>query len=681
MDFRLGLFSLLLLLGFGTELKADTHSSLQSDKKHIALNRYVAFSNECIHLMTDVRVRLERFNAGAIEYLASDGASPLKFKIHDKVKHFEFKGSLQAPCTWMEGTSEPIVNLQHLYESTKSLSKYIPESQKVKLNTTRNKMLYLMIEFLGVCDTLETYTTQARYRDEHELKTAFWALKNCERIYLEFRDLTLALHDQVNAIADPPPVELLEMRDIIAHSREILRGVRYENTPMIRWQVIQLQAMINMIESQPSRTKKKLQAIGLDSRNSRSGYENMIIHARSIIKMANSYLNSESFDKDYYAYGKGYYYFNNQLLDVYNHHKYGMLAYYNRFLSFSDIPMVKMVEEPPFFRVIYKFQEEALPLADNEPEVEEPQAVSIALYAYRRTNNTEKPAPQKSNPAPAAAPKPTTPKPTPSIASKVENLDTQAPQAEETIIASLEGKEIIAETSQMTAPSPQVEEPSEPLETTNIVKIEDMNSPPAIDKPEPMGFDLPAAKYKISKSATNHLVFLVDISSSMNKPEKLPLLQESLYDLVKMMRPEDHITLIVYSGKASIILEATSSARADYILRNLSTLTTGGKTNMGKGLKLAYKLAQEHYVPGGNNRVILASDGMVKINRRTSRLVKRMAWEDIALSTLHLTKGSSPSVKANLESLAKLGSGNYHHVRPENAKKVMLIEATAVMKN
>ncbi|MEL7534725.1 MAG: VWA domain-containing protein [Bacteroidota bacterium] len=540
-------------------------------------------------------------------------------------------------------------------------------------------MLYLMIEFLGVCDTLENYTTQGRYRSEHELKTAFWGLKNCERIYLEFRDLTLALHDQVNAIADPPPVELLEMRDIIAHSREILRGVRYENNSMIRWQVIQLQAMINMIESQPSRTKKKLQAIGLDSRNSRSGYENMIIHARSIIKMANSYLNSENFDKEYYAYGKGYYYFNNQLLDVYNHHKYGMLAYYNRFLSFSDIPMVKMVEEPPFFRVIYKFQEEALPLASNEPEVEEPKAVSIALYAYRRTGKPENPAPPKVKQAPAA-PEKTTPRP--SIASRTENVKTNPPQVEETILASVEGEEIIAEPSPLTASTPQVEKPKV---ETDLIKIEDMNSAleseTVINQPKPLAFNVPEAKYKISKAATNHLIFLVDISSSMNKPEKLPLLQESLYDLVKMMRPEDHVTLIVYSGKASIVLEATSSARADYILRNLSTLSTGGKTNMSKGLKLAYKLAQEHYVPGGNNRVILASDGMVKINRRTSRMVKRMAWEDIVLSTLHLTKGSSPSVKANLEALAKLGTGNYHHVRPENAKKVMLIEATAVMKN
>ncbi|MEL6649358.1 MAG: VWA domain-containing protein [Bacteroidota bacterium] len=145
--------------------------------------------------------------------------------------------------------------------------------------------------------------------------------------------------------------------------------------------------------------------------------------------------------------------------------------------------------------------------------------------------------------------------------------------------------------------------------------------------------------------------------------------------------PEDHITLIAYSGKASIVLEATSSAQNDYIFRNLSTLSTGGKTNVSRGLKLAYKLAQKHYVPGGNNRVILASDGMVNANRRTKRLVRRMAWEDIALSTFHLTKGSSPSVQENLMGLAALGAGNYHHVQEDNAKEAMLIEATAVMRD
>lgn len=656
MDLRLGLLSLLWLFAWGTGLKADTHSSLQSDKKHEALNRYVAFSNECIHLMTDVRARLEQFNIEAIQYLASDGASPLKFKIHDKVDHFEFKSSLQAPCSWMEGTKEPIVNLQHLFESSKGPSQYIPQSQRVKLNATRNQMLYLMIEFIGVCDTLETYTSNGRYRSERELQTAFWALKNCERIYLEFRDLSLALYDQVNAIADPPPVELIEMRDMIAHSREILRGVRYENEGLIRWQVIQLQAMINMIESQPQRTKKKLQAIGLDSRNSRSGYENMIVHARSIIKMANNYLNSDSFDANYHAYGKGYYYFNNQLLDVYNHHKYGMLAYYNRFLSFSDVPMVKMIEEPPFFRVIYSLDREQSAMLTIAKEEQAPDTTSLALYAYRRTKKTE-------------------PKPTPKPRKRV---------PEETIVASVDNN-IIAEPA--TTDDPEIEIASnDSVKTTPTPTITERLSRIELEQPsEAPQTVLPAkasvSKYQIAKAATNHLIFLVDVSSSMNKPEKLPLLQESLYELVKMMRPEDHITLIAYSGKASIVLEATSSAQEDYIFRNLSTLSTGGKTNVGRGLKLAYKLAQKHYVPGGNNRIILASDGMVNANRRTKRLVKRMAWEDIALSTFHLTKGSSPSVQENLMGLATLGAGNYHHVQENNAKEAMLIEATAVMRD
>ncbi|MEL6649357.1 MAG: hypothetical protein AAFQ87_00995, partial [Bacteroidota bacterium] len=236
--------------------------------------------------------------------------------------------------------------------------------------------------------------------------------------------------------------------------REILRGVRYENEGLIRWQVIQLQAMINMIESHPQRTKKKLQAVGLDSRNSRSGYENMIVHARSIIKMANNYLNSDSFDPNYRAYGKGYYYFNNQLLDVYNHHKYGMLAYYNRFLSFADVPMVKMIEEPPFFRVIYSLDREQSAMLTIAKEEQAPDTTSLALYAYRRT--------QKPKPQPAAMPR------------------KQVPQ--ETIVASVDNS-IIAEPTTPTDPeipdsltdsvrtSPSITERLGRLEETSTRKI------------------------------------------------------------------------------------------------------------------------------------------------------------------------------------------------------------------
>ncbi|MEL7342974.1 MAG: VWA domain-containing protein, partial [Bacteroidota bacterium] len=273
------------------------------------------------------------------------------------------------------------------------------------------------------------------------------------------------------------------------------------------------------------------------------------------------------------------------MLDVYNHHKYGMLAYYNRFLSFSDMPMVKMIEEPPFFRVIYSLDREQSAMLAVEKVEQAPDTTSLALYAYRRT--------KKEQPKPAAKPR------------------KQVPQ--ETIVASADNR-VIAEAStpiesaSKTSDTDTLQTAPSIAERLNRIEIEQAS-------PATPQMVLPAkaavSQYQIAKAATNHLIFLVDVSSSMNKPEKLPLLQESLYELVKMMRPEDHITLIAYSGKAVIVLEATSSAKEDYIFRNLSTLSTGGKTNVSKGLKLAYKLAQKHYVPGGNNRVILASDGMV----------------------------------------------------------------------
>ena len=166
----------------------------------------------------------------------------------------------------------------------------------------------------------------------------------------------------------------------------------------------------------------------------------------------------------------------------------------------------------------------------------------------------------------------------------------------------------------------------------------------------------------LAGAAPNHLVFLVDVSSSMNKPEKLPLLRESLLYLIEIMRPEDRLTLIAYAGKTTVHLEASSSADKARLINQLNHLHTGGETKIRRGLKAAYKLARKHFIPNGNNRIILASDGMVPMNRSTQNIVKKMAWEEIAFSTFHLTKGSSALVQSNLVELAKLGTGHYHHV-------------------
>ena len=107
----------------------------------------------------------------------------------------------------------------------------------------------------------------------------------------------------------------------------------------------------------------------------------------------------------------------------------------------------------------------------------------------------------------------------------------------------------------------------------------------------------------------NNLVFLIDVSGSMSDTDKLPLLKRAFSLLAEQLGPQDQISIVVYAGAAGMVLPPTSGAQKTKILSTLSRLDAGGSTAGGAGMYLAYKLARENFIDGGNNRVILATDG------------------------------------------------------------------------
>jgi Ca-activated chloride channel homolog len=113
----------------------------------------------------------------------------------------------------------------------------------------------------------------------------------------------------------------------------------------------------------------------------------------------------------------------------------------------------------------------------------------------------------------------------------------------------------------------------------------------------------------MQKAAQNNLVFLIDVSGSMNSPDKLDLLKAGLYLLVDQMREEDKVSIVVYAGSAGLLLPPTSGYEKNKIKGIIENLMAGGSTAGGQGIELAYKTAKDNFIQGGNNRVILATDG------------------------------------------------------------------------
>ncbi len=175
----------------------------------------------------------------------------------------------------------------------------------------------------------------------------------------------------------------------------------------------------------------------------------------------------------------------------------------------------------------------------------------------------------------------------------------------------------------------------------------------------------------------SNLVFLIDVSGSMGAPNKLPLLKRAFKMLVNELRPQDKVSIVVYAGAAGKVLDPTSGDEKMKILGALENLSAGGSTAGGEGLKLAYKIAGENFAEGGNNRIILATDGDFNVGVSSTsemeRLVEKERENGIFLTVLGFGMGNIKDDK--MEAIADKGNGNYSYIdNIQEARKVFITE-------
>ena len=184
---------------------------------------------------------------------------------------------------------------------------------------------------------------------------------------------------------------------------------------------------------------------------------------------------------------------------------------------------------------------------------------------------------------------------------------------------------------------------------------------------------LQGKKIDLSKAPRNNLVFLIDVSGSMNQDNKLPLVKQAFKLLVNNLREEDRVAIVVYAGAAGLVLPPTSGSNKAAIIEALDKLEAGGSTAGGAGIQQAYKIAKENFLKEGNNRVILASDGDFNVGVSSEselvRLIESKRNDGIFLSVLGFGLGNYKDSK--MEMLADKGNGNYAYIDNfEEAKKV-----------
>ncbi|GGM83971.1 hypothetical protein GCM10010967_14730 [Dyadobacter beijingensis] len=323
-----------------------------------------------------------------------------------------------------------------------------------------------------------------------------------------------------------------------------------------------------------------------------------------------------------HPYESFYYFYNNEL--VYQ---------YNNFIELSKAGLLKTINQPD----VFAFQRTKPPKAavqppvNEQPRIEKPAAPPVENTARVQTGNAEI----------TAAPKP--------------------PVREDTRPLTNEGAPatIPANTSAAQAKRDTVYVERVRVDTVYV----DRNA------------QLQNVTRSLEGFAPNNMVLLLDVSSSMNSPFKMPLLKRSIKSLLTLVRPEDMISIVLYSGKARVVLKPTSGAKAAEISRMIDLLQSDGDTDGNEGIKLAYKTANKQYIRAGNNRIVLATDGEFPVSDEVMDMICQNARQDVYLSVF--TFGRNEHTGQKLKKLSELGQGSYAHVTDSSADLQLILEAQA----
>jgi len=191
-----------------------------------------------------------------------------------------------------------------------------------------------------------------------------------------------------------------------------------------------------------------------------------------------------------------------------------------------------------------------------------------------------------------------------------------------------------------------------------------------------LSIGLKTEEIDFSESSQSNLVFLLDVSGSMDDRDKLPLLQRAFGVLADNLTEKDRVSIVTYAGDDKVLLEGVRGDKTEEIREVLNDLQAGGSTNGSKGIETAYELAEEFFIEGGNNRVILATDGDLNVGTTSeselTKLIEEKRESGIYLTVLGFGTGNIKDNK--MEALADNGNGNYAYIDSLGEAKKVLVE-------
>ncbi len=220
-------------------------------------------------------------------------------------------------------------------------------------------------------------------------------------------------------------------------------------------------------------------------------------------------------------------------------------------------------------------------------------------------------------------------------------------------------------------------------EGSNIFRLESqVTSCPWDVESQLLFVNVSAMKLNLDKVPPSNFVFLIDVSGSMDMPNRLPLLKAAFQLFVKNLRPQDMVSIVMYGGTVGIWLPPTSGSEKDKISKSIEELTASGDTPGESAIRAAYKLAESSFIKGGNNRIILATDGDFNVGETSEKaldeLITKQRQTGVYLTCLGVGMGNLKDSK--LQTMSKKGNGNYAYLDDiHEAEKVLVKELTQTL--
>jgi Ca-activated chloride channel family protein len=203
-----------------------------------------------------------------------------------------------------------------------------------------------------------------------------------------------------------------------------------------------------------------------------------------------------------------------------------------------------------------------------------------------------------------------------------------------------------------------------PTNNEPVAILTELSTTPWNNKHHLLRIGLKAKTIESKNLPASNLVFLIDVSGSMNEPNKLPLVKSSMKMLTDQLRAQDKVAIVVYAGNAGLVLPSTAGDKKTTINDAIDNLSAGGSTAGGAGIKLAYKIAKENFMAKGNNRIVMATDGDFNVGSSSDEdmehLITKERESKVAISIMGFGMGNYKDSK--METLADKGNGNYAYI-------------------